>query len=53
MAISPPGKADVSHYIALISGVLIVVLLSPLVVAYLIFVAVALRPKRAVSMRLR
>ncbi len=47
MAISPPGKARVTHYIALISGVVIVVLLSPVIVAYLIYVAIALRSKRA------
>ena len=47
MAISPPGKSRVTHYIALISGVFIVLLLSPVIVAYLIFAAIALRPKRA------
>jgi hypothetical protein len=46
MAITPPAKTSVSHYIALISGVLIVLLFSPLIVAYLIYVAIALRPKR-------
>lgn len=46
MAISPPGKTRVTHYIALISGVSIVLLLSPVIVAYLIYVAIALRPKR-------
>lgn len=46
MAISPPGKTRVTRYIALTSGVFIVVLLSPVIVAYLIYAAIALRPKR-------
>jgi len=46
MAISPPVKTGVTHYIALISGVLIVLLLSPVIVGYLIYAAIALRPKR-------
>jgi hypothetical protein len=49
MAISPPEKTRISHNMALISGVVVVVLLSPLIVAYLIYVAIALRPKRAIS----
>ena len=46
MAISPPGTKRVTHYTALISGVLIVLLLSPVIVAYLVYVAIFLRPKR-------
>ncbi len=49
MAIPPPEKTRISHNMALISGVVVVVLLSPLIVAYLIYVAIALRPKRAIS----
>jgi len=48
MAISPPAKSGLTHYMALISGVLIVLLLSPVIVAYLIYVAIVLHPKRAV-----
>jgi len=46
MAITPPAKTLVSHYTALISGILIFLLLSPVIVAYLIYVAIVLRPKR-------
>jgi hypothetical protein len=48
MAILPPEKSGLTHYMTLISGVLIVLLLSPVIVAYLIYVAIALRPKRVV-----
>ena len=51
MAISPPAKSHVTRYIALISGVFVVLLLSPVIAAYLVYVAVALRPKRTVSRR--
>jgi hypothetical protein len=49
MAISPTWKARVTHYIALISGVLLIALLSPVIAAYLIYVAIVLRPKRGLS----
>jgi hypothetical protein len=46
MAISPLGKIRVTDYIALISGVLMVLLLSPVIAAYLVYVAITLHPKR-------